>query len=225
MPDPNINKKISELPDATSLSDADELVLARSDVNYKVTGAQIKAAASTPTPAGSDTQVQFNDGGVLSSNPNFTFNKTSGCVTAKLKGISNGGDAASGVIGEYISSSVTSANAPTTDQHGDITSIALTAGDWDVIGQAYFNKNGATFSGELRWYLGLSTTSGNSGSGMVAGLSILAQDTPANKYGSEIVIVRFNLASAATVYLKTLFNSYATATPSFAASLQARRIR
>lgn len=45
MPDPNINKKISELPDAMSLSDADELVLARSNVNYKVTGAQIKAAA------------------------------------------------------------------------------------------------------------------------------------------------------------------------------------
>ena len=40
------------------------------------------SASVTPTPAGSDTQVQFNDAGALGADSDFTFNKTTGVVTA-----------------------------------------------------------------------------------------------------------------------------------------------
>jgi len=39
--------------------------------------------SGTPTAAGTDTQVQFNDGGIFGANANLTFNKTSGVFTAK----------------------------------------------------------------------------------------------------------------------------------------------
>lgn len=39
--------------------------------------------SGTPTAAGTDTQVQFNDGGIFGASANLTFNKTSSVFTAK----------------------------------------------------------------------------------------------------------------------------------------------
>lgn len=87
MADPNISVKISDLPGSGAMADTDVLPLARAGANYKVTGAQIKTYAATPAPAGSDTQVQFNDGGVLGADAGMTYNKTTGTLTvAQLSG-------------------------------------------------------------------------------------------------------------------------------------------
>ena len=39
--------------------------------------------SGTPTAAGTDTQIQFNDGGIFGASANLTFNKSSGMLTAK----------------------------------------------------------------------------------------------------------------------------------------------
>lgn len=81
MADPNISVKISDLPGSGAMADTDVLPLARAGANYKVTGAQIKTYAATPAPAGSDTQVQFNDGGVLGADSGLTYNKATETLT------------------------------------------------------------------------------------------------------------------------------------------------
>src|SRR4051812_35782785 len=43
-------------------------------------GGQVVQAASSGTPGGSDTQVQFNDGGILDGNSALTIDKNSGQV-------------------------------------------------------------------------------------------------------------------------------------------------
>ena len=82
MQNPGENKKISELDASATFEDTDEIVIARPGApyeNYSVTGAIVKASAK---PAGSDTQVQFNDGGVLAGNSDLTFDKTTGLFSA-----------------------------------------------------------------------------------------------------------------------------------------------
>lgn len=90
MADPNINKKISEFAAAASIADTDKFIIARAgtpNTNLSVTGAIVKALASTPTPAGSNTQVQFNDGGALGAHSGITYDKTTSTLTvANLTG-------------------------------------------------------------------------------------------------------------------------------------------
>jgi hypothetical protein len=57
----------------------------------------------------------------------------------QLKGVTDGSDAAAGVVGEFISSVVTTGVGLTNGVVANVTSIALTAGDWDVQGEAWIN--------------------------------------------------------------------------------------
>ena len=65
-------------------------------------------------------------------------------VDAKLSlvGVTNGSDALAGQIGEVISSVVPSPGVTlTTSVAANVTSIALTAGDWDVQGEVWFAQS------------------------------------------------------------------------------------
>ena len=65
-------------------------------------------------------------------------------VDAKLSlvGVTNGSDALAGQIGEVISSVVASPGVTlTTAVNANVTSIALTAGDWDVQGEVWFAQS------------------------------------------------------------------------------------
>jgi hypothetical protein len=65
--------KISALTDGNPAQSGDEIPIARSGANYKITAGSIASLAA----AGSTTQVIFNDAGVLAGNAGLTFNKTS----------------------------------------------------------------------------------------------------------------------------------------------------
>lgn len=64
------NQKISALSSGNPAASSDELVIARSGANYKVTAASI---AALRLPAGSTTQVQYNLSGALAGSANMTF--------------------------------------------------------------------------------------------------------------------------------------------------------
>lgn len=64
------NQKISALSSGNPAASSDELVIARSGANYKVTAASI---AALRLPAGSTTQVQYNLSGALAGSVNMTF--------------------------------------------------------------------------------------------------------------------------------------------------------
>jgi hypothetical protein len=72
-------------------------------------------------------------------------NKTINLTSNNLVGVVNGSNALAGQIGEYIESSILigSAIALTTGVAANVTSISLTAGDWDISGIVRIHSNAA----------------------------------------------------------------------------------
>lgn len=123
-----------------------------------------------------------------------------------LAGTQTNDNASAGNIGEYISASVVDGSAIvlTSTNIANITSMALTAGDWDV--SFILGLTGATAT-NLAWAYGtVGTTSGalNSTIGFYIGTGSLGT---AFSGSQQIAIgsnnVRFSLAAPATVYLTT----------------------
>lgn len=148
-------------------------------------------------------------------------------VSGGITGSDGTGNAATGIVGEYVSSSVsTPTSVPgATTAWGDMTSISLTAGDWDITGVAYWYNNGSTITaGSLS--LGISTTSGNSSTGLVDGDNKVAVPQPSAGIdrAGDIPCWRLRISATTTVYLKTQL-TYIVATPQFQCRFSARRIR
>lgn len=100
-----------------------------------VLAAKLSSAAPVWTGAGSGGSLS------LSSTLGVTGVAT---LSAGIAGTTTNNSAATGIVGELISSTVTSgaATALVTNTAKTITSISLTAGDWDITGSACFS--GAT---------------------------------------------------------------------------------
>lgn len=158
-----------------------------------------------------------------------SHNGTSYVATNAIKGATNGGNAAAGYIGEFISATFTNRVTGATGVITDSTNIVLTPGDWDVTGIMCFNRNGATFAATVL-NLGISTTSGNLGTGLDEGdNSVLfypggALPSP-DLITLTIPVWRFSTATNATLYYKSTVSSYSAGSPVLAGRLSARRVR
>jgi hypothetical protein len=148
-------------------------------------------------------------------------------IPLRATGTTTNDNASAGYIGEYVSSAVTAVNAGGTGVWGDATSISLTAGDWDVCGFCNWDINGATWS-DAR--LGISTTSGNSGTGLSSTInyaigSWASTSTTFQTVPLSIPSYRISLSSTTTIYLK-YYSTYSSGTPRLSgASIHARRVR
>ena len=143
---------------------------------------------------------------------------TSGAVS--LRGTNTNDNASAGYVGELISSRVASASAIslTTMTASNVTSISLTAGDWDIEGNVSFAFGGVS-TGAAAW---ISLTSAtlpdyslynaieNSG-----GIGSVGFSTPK---------VRVSIASTTTVYLSAL-TAFSTSTATACGGIYARRVR
>lgn len=119
-------------------------------------------------------------------------------TTPNIVGITNASNAAAGSVGEVISSAVTSTSVPTTGVAQNLTSIPLTAGDWDVQGFVNFGAAGTTTTTQV-----------------LAGANTVSATLPASNHYSQFVgsfptganvpvpvpYTRVNVSSATTVYL------------------------
>lgn len=85
----------------------------------------------------------------------------SGTAGCPVQGTTAGGNATAGYVGEYIVSNIASGSAVslTTNTYAQITSISLTAGDWDVEAQIVFVTATTTSVRELRGGMNTSSTS------------------------------------------------------------------
>ncbi len=110
-----------------------------------VSGAGFTARFSTPGPIG-NTAASTGAFTTLSSTGTFTPSSTNGIV-----GTTTNDNANAGSVGELIISTVVagSAVALTTNTAANVTSISLTAGDWEVQGDIYFT-GGTTTVGVYR---------------------------------------------------------------------------
>lgn len=117
----------------------------------------------------------------------------------------------------------TNVNCTTSNQYKDFASLLLPAGTWDLFGQLVFALNGAT---QTACEAGISSTSGNSGTGLTYGTTLTPVLPPnSNTYSPALIVpFRIGIASATTYYLKGAA-TYSAGTPVVrAGQLWARRV-
>jgi hypothetical protein len=144
-----------------------------------------------------------------------------------ILGTNTNDSAAAGFVGEVIESVAGFTNAPTSGQYGDLTSISLTAGDWSVSVYGTWAINTATVPAGNDSDVGVSTTTGNSSTGLVAGdtvgIDFLVASTR-TQVNISIPPKRFSLSATTTVYLKYRSN-YSAGVPQCAGRITATRRR
>lgn len=148
-------------------------------------------------------------------------------TTGGINGTGTNDNASAGKVGEYVESVVGFTNIPASTNWGEITSISLTAGDWDVRFFAEYANNTAT--SPQFFDLGASTTSGNSATGLTLGSTYLELGLNSIPTGSNVapigsLTLRFSLSATTTVYLKVR-GSYTGTAPQAAGRISARRAR
>lgn len=163
------------------------------------------------SPSGNGGDVQYNNAGAFAGSDNFQFNGTSvtancnigflGTSSHGIVGTTTNDSAASGNVGEYVESIFSNVSSPTSGTYGDATSISLTAGDWDV-SLVMSGLPGGTWA---TFIIGISTTSGNSATGLVEGSNQVldGNSTISNgRYPLTIPSYRMALSATSTVYAK-----------------------
>lgn len=159
-----------------------------------------------------------------------------------ISGDTTGTAVPAGYIGQVIASAVTTlTNMGANLEYFDATSLTLTAGIWRIDASLQFAKNGATAAYHDPT-IGISTTSGNSATGLVTGVNALAFDSvyaaAGGSYGlcAPSIVVRNDgttitrlddataFAAGQILYLKFFRANYSAATPQYKCKMIAVRI-
>lgn len=172
-------------------------------------------------------------------NPHFTsiiWNDT----TKGIKGTATNDSAAASYVGEYLESVTGTGSVGTSAQYFDITTITITAGDWDVSGSAFYNRNGATVANP-DYVVGIGSTTGNSATNLTNGVTScemfqsLAATTDNVSMVTPIVRIKSDgtnysingvtVSGSQVVRLKGLLSTYSVTVPTVKGTLRARRVR
>jgi len=196
--------KISGLAAGAPAQATDLIPIARAGANYSITPANILSYGASAATV-----------------PSITFNTTSGVI-----GSTTNDAAATGSVGEYVSSTIAPGSAvtiTTTATSQDITTISLTAGDWLV------SINGAaqsTGSVTTRIFFWIGTTAGNSAAEATAGtMADFNYALPINAtVPGAVPSFRMSLASTTTVRYKAYANFSGTQ-PTMQGRISATRVR
>lgn len=162
----------------------------------------------------------------LTSSDNIVFSPT----TKGIKGTTTNDNAAALNVGEYVSSTVALTNVTAgSGTYFDVTSITLTAGDWDIACNFNVLRNAATFTA-LNFQTGATTTTGAASTGLVDGdnLGILNVGASLTTFGEMSVSVpafRVSLSATTVYYMKGFLATYTAGTPQYAGRISARRVR
>ena len=156
---------------------------------------------------GTDTNIDLNIGG-----------KGTGAVN--ILGAGTNSSASAGYVGEFVSSviAVASAVSLTTATSKNITSISLTAGDWDVWGNVGFTFS-VSGTGAYCWVSSTSVTVPDLS--LFNGLSV----TMVSVNGINTPTLRFSLSSTTTTIYLSCQASFASGTGKACGGIYARRVR
>lgn len=180
------------------------------------------SATVTYINSSSITVIQIN----ASTGTITNFTASSGTIKSfMVVGTATNDSAPTGRIGEYISATFTAQNFSATGVWDDAASISLTPGDWDISAILYAQKAASTVWSFID--LGISTVSGNSGSGLTLGDNWLEQNVSATNFNaSALTIVSFRASlSATTTYYFKKQATWTTQVPNAYGRLVARRLR
>ena len=141
-----------------------------------------------------------------------------------IRGMLNGSAPSAGALGEELVSTITTfTNLPATSVTGDMTSLSLTAGVWDVSLMVEIAPNGTSQTGGLN--IGVSTTSGNSTAGLTRGNNYVSAGliNSISNISATLLAYRVVISSTTTHYAK-INAVYTTATPTYVCRLKAVRV-
>lgn len=144
--------------------------------------------------------------------PSITFNSTTGIV-----GTTTNNNAAAGSVGEFVISVVSSV-AISNNTLTNVTSISLTAGDWDVWGNIITAPAAATTQQGVN--VGINTTTATLPSQYTSNSAYVAN----NAAGLIAPTIRLSLSGTTTVYLVSVV-IYSISTLTISGTLNARRRR
>lgn len=143
-----------------------------------------------------------------------------------IQGTATNDNATAGYIGEYVSSTIASGSAVslTTNTTANVTSISLTAGDWDVTGVVDFQYGATTSITNLVG--GSSTTSATLGARDTFFDFETAANVPTATADAAFVIptTRISIAATTTVYLVAQA-TFTVSTLKAYGTIRARRMR
>lgn len=207
-----VNKALSGDADYALLqiNDGDTYLNAAStkSLNFRINNSEVGTWSST----------LFNVVGNASVGGTFTPSQTGGIV-----GTTTNNDVNAGGVGEYASSAIASGSAVslTTTTATNITSISLTAGDWDVEGNVNFSASTATVTGTSAGISATSATLPTDGSEAYSGVQVtLLSETDSVTLPRK----RIRIAGTTTVYLVGRSTFSAGTVVGFGA-ITARRVR
>jgi hypothetical protein len=125
-----------------------------------------------------------------------------------IKGVTDGSDAAAGMVGEVISSSNFGGVALTTNVSMNVTQIALTPGDWNVGGVVIFTPSGTgpnSVIAALSQTAATLPTDNDVATGKAIMQQIWASSMPSNKtQTTPTSLIRVNTSTLKSVYLVAL---------------------
>lgn len=155
----------------------------------------------------------------------FTTLAASGTIspsqTAGIVGTTTNNSANAGSIGEYPTPGSTTGTSLTTATLANCASLSLSAGDWDVQGNVKFIAAGSTIP--TAFYAGLSATSATLGTDdTITELSATFATGQTQRIPTPII--RFSLASTATVFLVAQ-SVFTVSTMTCNGFIRARRVR
>jgi hypothetical protein len=143
--------------------------------------------------------------------------------TAGIVGTTTNDNANVGSVGEYITATGTSVSL-STGVNTNITSISLTAGDWNVWGNMVFIAAGTTQPAAAGFFAGVSLTSGNvdpvPSYSSLTGVTFAAGNAPTLIAPTR----RISVSATTTVFLVAQAN-FTVSTMTGTGILQARRVR
>jgi hypothetical protein len=117
----------------------------------------------------------------------------------QANGVTDGSDPQAGQIGEVVFANVlTEVNAPN-NVPVDLTTITLSAGDWDVEGAVYFQANSSAGTDDLRGWV--NTVSVTQPTGESGGLAIMSTSSGGLVNMIAIPPLRLNVTVSTVVYL------------------------
>jgi len=200
--------KISNLPTIVTPALTDVFPVVQAGVTYKETGTQLSTLFATSGANSNITSLTGLSGGIV--------------------GTATNNNASAGYIGEFVSSVVLGGAAVslTTSTGTDITTIALTAGDWDVYGTMWTAPAAGTITTTVAAAVSLTSATFPATSAVgeaiqqIRGLSTDATQVCILNTGTT----RISLAAPATIYLVG-YVTFTTSTLRAYGSLCARRAR
>ena len=144
-----------------------------------------------------------------------------------IQGTTTNDSASAGVVGQYVSSTVAPGSliALTSGTATNITTISLTAGDWDVAGIVGFGGISGT---SVVAFVGANASSTSAAISSSIGIQVLmngsTQISTVADMTAALPVYRYSLASTTTMYLVARA-SYTTGSIGAYGTLSARRIR